>query len=100
MSPVPEGEHICGILSAGQQFYDLRLGAQVVESCLVDDFGNGQGVGRARSGLLANLNVTYEVTQQLTVYAYARNIGGSRFEPANGYATPGPSFLAGTRVRF
>lgn len=67
---------------------------------LVDDFGNGQGVGRARSGLLANLNVTYEVTQQVTLFAFAKNIGGSRFEPASGYATPGPSFLAGTRLRF
>ena len=67
---------------------------------LVDDNGFGQGVGQARSGLLANLNVTYMITPALTVFAYAKNIGGSRFEPASGYATPGPSFLAGTRVRF
>ncbi len=67
---------------------------------LVDDFGNGQGVGKARSGVLANLNVTYEVTPKVLVFVYAKNIGGSRFEPASGFATPGPSFLAGTRVRF
>lgn len=67
---------------------------------LVDDNGFGQGVGRARSGLLANLNVTYVITQQLNVFAYAKNIGGSRFEPASGYATPGQSFLTGTRLKF
>ncbi len=67
---------------------------------IVDDNGFGQGIGRARSGFLANLNVTYVITPQLTAFAYAKNIGGSRFEPASGFATPGPSFLAGTRFKF
>ncbi len=67
---------------------------------LVDDAGFGRAVGRARSGLIANLNVTYDVTERIGLFAWAKNIGGSRFEPASGFATPGPSFLAGTRVKF
>lgn len=67
---------------------------------LVDDFGFGRAVGRARSGLIGNLNVTYDVTPKLALYGYAKNIGGSRFEPASGFSTPGPSVLAGTRVKF
>jgi len=30
----------------------------------------------------------------------ARNIGDSRYEPASGYQIPGPSFLAGVRVKY
>ncbi len=67
---------------------------------LVDDGGFGQGVGRSKSGVIGNLNVTYDVLTNVTLYAYARNIGGSRFEPANGFATPGPSVLFGTKARF
>ena len=67
---------------------------------LVDDGGFGQGVGRAKSGVIGNLNVTYDVVKNITLYAYARNIGGSRFEPASGFATPGPSVLFGTKARF
>lgn len=67
---------------------------------LVDDFGFPGGVGRARAGLIANLAVTYDVTPKLALYAYGRNLGGSRFEAASGYQVPGTSVLAGTRVRF
>ena len=67
---------------------------------LVDDGGFGRAVGRAKSGVIGNLNVTYDVLPAITVYAYARNIGGSRFEPASGFATPGPSVLFGTKARF
>lgn len=58
------------------------------------------GVGQSRGGLIFNLNVTYDVTPKVALYAYGRNLGNSRFEPANGFASPGASFLAGTRVRF
>ncbi len=67
---------------------------------LVDDGGFGQSVGKSRGGVIGNLNVTYDVVPRVTVYAYARNIGGSRFEPASGFATPGPSVLFGTKARF
>ncbi len=54
----------------------------------------------ARSGTVLNLTVTYDVRPKLQLFADARNIGGSRFEPASGFATPGPSFLAGVRAGF
>jgi hypothetical protein len=31
---------------------------------------------------------------------WGKNIGNSRFEPVNGYQTPGTSFLAGTTLNF
>jgi len=54
----------------------------------------------SRPGLILNLTLTYQLTERIQVYANGRNLTNSRFEPVNGYATPGPSFLAGTRVRF
>jgi vitamin B12 transporter len=50
-------------------------------------------------GLIANLTVTYEVAPRVQLYANSRNVFYSRFEPVNGFQTPGPSFLAGVRVR-
>lgn len=67
---------------------------------LTSNTGQGAGVGLARSGLIANLNVEYKLRPRLSVFAWARNIGGSRFEPASGFQTPGPSFLAGVRGGF
>ncbi len=67
---------------------------------LVDDTGQGIGPGRARSGLIANLSATYQIAPKLALFAWGRNIGGSRFEPANGFQTPGASFLAGLRAGF
>ncbi|MBV9748257.1 MAG: TonB-dependent receptor, partial [Acetobacteraceae bacterium] len=67
---------------------------------LVDDTGQSIGPGLARSGLIANLNVEYQLRPKITLFAWARNIGGSRFEPASGYQTPGASVLAGVRAGF
>ena len=33
----------------------------------------------------------------MQLFANGRNLFYSRFEPVNGYQTPGPSFLAGVR---
>jgi len=67
---------------------------------LVDNAGFPAGIGRAKSGLIANLTVTKQVRQGLTLFLDGRNLGGSRFEPASGYQTPGPQVLAGVRARF
>jgi vitamin B12 transporter len=67
---------------------------------LVDDAGFPAGIGRAKSGLVANLTVTQELRKGLTLFIDARNLGGSRFEPASGYQMPGPQVLAGVRARF
>lgn len=68
---------------------------------LVDDSGNQLFTpGRSGGGLIANLNVEYRVLPKLAVFAWVRNVGNSRFEPANGYQTPGASVLAGVRAGF
>ncbi len=46
---------------------------------LIDDNGFPVGLGRARSGLVANIAVTYAVTPAMTVFVDGRNIGSSRF---------------------
>jgi vitamin B12 transporter len=51
------------------------------------------------SGTIVNLTITYDVAPRVQIYANARNLFYSRFEPVNGYQTPGPSFLAGVRVK-
>lgn len=67
---------------------------------LSDDNGIPVGVGRAHPGVIVNLSASYAVTERISVFATGRNIGGSHFEPANGFQTPGPSVLAGVRGRF
>ena len=67
---------------------------------LVDDNGNSTGtVVSSPHGVIVNITATYDVTPQVQLYANGRNILYSRFEPVNGYQTPGPSFLAGVRLR-
>ncbi len=68
---------------------------------LVDNSGFATGnMVTAKPGLILNLTVTYQLTPQIQLYANGRNLTNSHFEPVSGFATPGPSFLAGTRVRF
>jgi len=67
---------------------------------LIDDFGFPVGVGRAKPGMIANLSANYALTPTTTLFVDGRNLGGSRFEAANGFQTPGPRVMAGARVRF
>ena len=83
----------------------LTLAPEVIytssfQDFLSDDNGIPLGVGRAHPGMIANLSASYAVTERISVFATGRNIGGSHFEPANGFQTPGPSVLAGIRGRF
>ena len=57
-------------------------------------------VGRSRSGLIFNLNATWQATRSVELFAWGKNLGNSRFEPASGYVTAGASVLAGTRLSF
>jgi vitamin B12 transporter len=67
---------------------------------LVDDNGNSTGdIVGSPHGLIANLTVTYEVAPHIQIYANGTNIFGSKFEPVNGYQTPGPTFVGGLRLR-
>jgi outer membrane cobalamin receptor len=67
---------------------------------LVDDNGFPEAVGSAKSGVIFNLTVNYEVTPQITLFVNGRNLFGNAFEPASGFQTPGAAFLAGVRGRF
>jgi vitamin B12 transporter len=67
---------------------------------LVNDFGEGTSVGLARSGTIVNLNVVYQVTPKIQVFAWGKNIADSKFEPVSGYITPGASILVGTKLTY
>ena len=66
---------------------------------LYDNSGNGIGYGVGQHGLIANVAGSYTVTPQVELYVNGWNILNSKFEPVNGYQTPGPTVLAGVRVR-
>ncbi|MDR3538948.1 MAG: TonB-dependent receptor [Acetobacteraceae bacterium] len=66
---------------------------------LYDNNSYGIGYGATQHGLIANLTVTYDVTPRVQLYANGRNLFDSHFEPVNGYQTPGPTALAGVRIR-
>ena len=55
-------------------------------------------VGTSGQGLIANLTITYQATARARLYLNATNLFGSRFEPVNGYQTPGPGVIAGVRL--
>lgn len=67
---------------------------------LIDDNGFPVGAGRAKPGVIANISASYVVTPGMTLFLDGRNLGGSRFEAANGFQTPGARVLAGVRARF
>ena len=67
---------------------------------LIDNAGFQQGVGTSKPGFLLDLTVTYDLMRNVQLVANGRNLTNSHFEPVSGYQTPGPSFLAGARVRF
>ena len=67
---------------------------------MIDDSGNSSlqpGVGQ--HGLVTNLAVNYRLTPRIELYTNGWNIFYSKFEPVNGYQIPGPTVLAGIRVR-
>jgi vitamin B12 transporter len=68
---------------------------------LISDAGEqGFTPGISPSGLIFNLNVTWQIAPHVQVFAWGKNLNNSRFEPVNGYQTPGASALGGVRVGF
>ncbi|WP_270938134.1 TonB-dependent receptor plug domain-containing protein [Falsiroseomonas oryzae] len=53
-----------------------------------------------KSGTILNLTASLQATPAIAVFAEGRNLTNSRFEPANGFVTPGRSLLVGTRFVF
>ncbi len=66
---------------------------------LIDNAGFGVGIGRNAPGLLLDLSAGYDVAPNVTLFAIGWNLTHSRFEPVNGYQTPGATLLAGLRLR-
>ncbi len=50
-----------------------------------------------KAGTVLNITASWQATPQLAVFLEGRNLGNSRFEPANGFVIPGRSLLLGTR---
>jgi vitamin B12 transporter len=67
---------------------------------LITDQGGFGPIGLDRSGLIVNLNITWQVTPHVQVFVWGKNLGDSAFEPASGYQIPGTSFMAGTKIGF
>ncbi len=66
---------------------------------LYDNNGIGIGYGVGQHGLITNVAVNYQLTPKVELYINGWNIFNSKFEPVNGYQTPGPTVLAGARIR-
>ena len=64
-----------------------------------NDGSSSAAPGASQQGLIANLTVTYDATPKVQLYTTARNLFDSRFEPVNGFQTPGTSVVAGVRVK-
>ncbi|MEJ0046911.1 MAG: TonB-dependent receptor [Rhodospirillales bacterium] len=67
---------------------------------LTDDSGAGIGDGLSPSGLIFNLNVSWELTSRVKLFAWGKNLSNSRFEPVSGYITQGPSGCSVLRSGF
>ncbi len=70
------------------------------DSLINDDGSFPLAPGLTKQGTIFNLNVTYKLVPHVELFAWGKNLNNSHFEPANGYQTPGASFLAGTRLGF
>lgn len=65
---------------------------------LTNDSGFSTTIGSSQQGLIANLTISYQLTPKVRLYTNATNIFASRFEPVNGFQTPGPSVIAGVHL--
>ena len=83
----------------------LTIAPQVVytgafQDFLIDDNGLSTGAtGTSPQGTIVNLTITYDVRPHVQLYLNSTNLFYSKFEPANGYQIPGPTVIAGVRVR-
>lgn len=89
ITPIPKLRIVPEVLFTGS-FQDF----------LIDDGGFSTGtIGTSRQGTIVNMTITYDINPRVSAYANGRNILNSRFEPVNGFQTPGASFIAGVRFR-
>ncbi|HYZ33513.1 MAG TPA: TonB-dependent receptor [Crenalkalicoccus sp.] len=63
-----------------------------------DNQGNAIPVARSNpAGTVVNLTASWQAFEQVALFLEARNLGNSKWEPVNGFVTPGRSVLVGTR---
>jgi vitamin B12 transporter len=55
------------------------------------------GRGVTKAGTVANVTATWQALDQIALFLEARNLANVRYEPANGFVTPGRTVLVGTR---
>lgn len=67
---------------------------------LYADDGYPLGDGLAEPGTIVNLTANYALTPRYALFAQAKNLFQSKFEPVNGLQIPGQSFLFGVRGNF
>ncbi|WP_338664463.1 TonB-dependent receptor [Pararoseomonas sp. SCSIO 73927] len=65
-----------------------------------DDGTSITAPGKNRAGTVFNLTATVPVIEKVSGFVEIRNLGNSRYEPANGFVIPGRSALAGIRGTF
>lgn len=65
-----------------------------------DDGSSIPVAGKNPEGWLFNLTASLPVTQQVTAFVEMRNLGNTRYEPANAFVVPGRSALVGVRGAF
>jgi vitamin B12 transporter len=69
------------------------------EDYLYGNDGYPLGDGLNKAGTIVNLTASYAMAPQYSLFAQARNLFYSRYEPVNGLEIPGQSFLFGIRGR-
>ena len=67
---------------------------------LYDNNGYPLGDGLANPGTIVNLTVNYTISPKYSVFAYAKNLLNSSFEPVNSLQIPGQSFIIGIKGNF
>ncbi|MCA3418477.1 MAG: TonB-dependent receptor [Roseomonas sp.] len=66
----------------------------------LNDGSSIQERGYSKEGFVFNMTASLPVTQQITAFIEARNLGNRRYEPANGFVIPGRSAILGMRGVF
>jgi vitamin B12 transporter len=70
------------------------------EAAFASYANDGTAYTYARSnpaGTVVNVTASWQAFDQAALFLEARNLGNSRWEPVNGFVTPGRSVLVGTR---
>jgi vitamin B12 transporter len=97
-------EHVLSVAARIQPMQNLVIAPQLLFTGRSPETAsyanNGAFLGGLRynkSGAILNLTANYRFRPDATAFVEIRNLGGSRWEPANGFITPGRSALLGVR---